>query len=287
MPSVALIYDGAEIHSHQKAKFSLSPTPGSYEHRFSGLARLYGQAGAESIKGAHVAIVGIGGVGSWAAESLARSGVGELSLIDWDDICYSNINRQVHAIDGTIGRSKVVVMAERIAAINPDCRVHAIREFFSADQAEAMICQAGFDGLIDAIDQLTPKCHLITTCKRAKIPIVSCGAAGGMSDPARLEVKDLNHSINDPLLAQVRKKLRKDFGFTKKPKAKFKVDCVFSSENKVFPREDGSVCAGKILGNEGSIGCDTGYGSASFVTGTAAFLAVGRILKKIVRKRQP
>jgi tRNA A37 threonylcarbamoyladenosine dehydratase len=264
----------------------LLPSPGSYEHRFGGLTRLYGQAGAQSIQGAHVAVVGIGGVGSWAAEALARSGVGQLSLIDWDDICYSNINRQVHALDGTIGRSKVLVMAERIAAINPDCRVHAVQEFFSADQAQSMITQAGFDGLIDAIDQLTPKCQLITTCKRAKIPIVSCGAAGGMSDPTRLEVKDLNHSINDPLLAQVRKKLRKDFGFTKKPKAKFKVDCVFSSENKVFPREDGSVCAGKILENEGNIGCDSGYGSASFVTGTAAFLAVGRILNKIVHKQR-
>jgi tRNA A37 threonylcarbamoyladenosine dehydratase len=188
-------------------------------------------------------------------------------------------------MNGTVGRAKVDVMAERIANINPDCQVHPIRDFFTKDNREELIVQSNYDVVIDAIDQLSPKCWLIATCYRAGVRLVTCGAAGGMTDPSRLEVKDLNRSLNDPLLAHVRKKLRKQFGFSKKPNAKYKIDCVFSSENKVFPRADGSVCAGKLGDNQGGIGCDLGYGSASFVTGTAAFLAVGQALKRIVKKK--
>ena len=262
-----------------------APIPGSYEHRFNGIARLVGVTGAERLRKAHVTVVGIGGVGSWAAEALARTGIGKITLIDWDDLCYSNVNRQIHAIDGQIGRSKVEVMAERIKSIQPECEVNAVRDFFTESNRDELITNSGCDAVIDAIDKLTPKCWLIATCRRANIPIVCSGAAGGMVDPRQLIVDDLNRSYADPLLAQVRKKLKKDFGFSKKPAEKFKVECVFSAEEKVFPKKDGSVCSGKI-DSQGTvnIGCDFGYGSASFVTGTVAFLAVGRIVASLLKK---
>lgn len=259
-------------------------TPGAYEQRFHGIQRLVGDAKAKRLKESHVCVVGIGGVGSWAVESLARTGIGHITMIDWDDICYSNVNRQIHAMTGVVGQAKVQVMAERIRAINPECEVTAIREFFSEENRHELISEKKYDGVIDAIDKLTPKCWLIAACRRAKIPIVTCGAAGGMVDPRKLKVCDLNHSYADPLLAQVRKKLRRDFGFTKTEKSRFKVECVFSPEDKVFPRDDGTVCAGKLGENQGNIGCDFGYGSASFVTGTVAFLAVSRIVHHITRK---
>lgn len=258
--------------------------PGAYEQRFNGIERLYGAKKAKRLRECHVAVVGIGGVGSWAVEALARTGIGRITMIDWDDICYSNVNRQIHAMDGVVGQAKVEVMAERIQKINPECEVNAIRDFFGEENKDQLIMEADYDGLIDAIDKLTPKCWLIAACRRAKIPMVTCGAAGGMVDPRKLLVKDLNHSYADPLLSQVRKKLRRDFGFPKKEKSKFKVECVFSPEDKVFPREDGSVCAGKLGEANGNIGCDFGYGSASYVTGTAAFLAVSRIMYHITKK---
>jgi tRNA threonylcarbamoyladenosine dehydratase len=262
----------------------MSVQPGSYEHRFNGIARLVGKDSAERLRHAHVTVVGIGGVGSWAVEALARSGIGKITMIDWDDLCYTNVNRQIHALDGQIGRAKVDVMAERIRSIQPECEVNAIRDFFTADNRDELITNSGCHAVIDAIDKLTPKCWLIATCRRANIPIVCSGAAGGMIDPRRLKVDDLNRSYADPLLAQVRKKLKKDFGFSKKPGEKFKVECIFSDEPKVFPREDGSVCAGKIESNGTvNIGCDFGYGSASFVTGTVAFLAVGRVIQHLLK----
>jgi tRNA A37 threonylcarbamoyladenosine dehydratase len=259
-------------------------SPGAYEQRFSGIQRLVGDAKAQRLKDSHVCVVGIGGVGSWAAESLARTGIGRITLIDWDDICYSNVNRQIHAMTGVVGQAKVEVMAERIRAINPECEVRAIRDYFNGDNKHELVTEQKYDGLIDAIDQLNAKCWLIAASRRAKIPIVSCGAVGGMVDPSRLQVSDLNHSYADPLLAAVRKKLKRDFGFSKKEKSRFNVECVFSPEDKVFPRDDGTVCASKLGVNQGNIGCDFGYGSASFITGTAAFLAVSRIIHHITRK---
>jgi tRNA threonylcarbamoyladenosine dehydratase len=259
----------------------MEETPGSYEQRFAGMSRLLGDKKAEVLRQSHVAVVGIGGVGSWAVESLARSGIGTITMIDWDDVCYSNVNRQVHALDGSIGKSKVDVMADRIKSIQPGIKVNALREFFTEESREETLSM-GFDVVIDAIDKLTPKCWLIAGCRRANIPVIAIGAAGGSVDPTRIVVADLNRSHSDPLLAQVRAKLKKDFGFTKNPKGRFKVECVFSSEHKVFPQGDGTVCTKNGPHQEGAnLGCDFGYGSASWITGTFAFMAVSRVIRRL------
>ena len=152
--------------------------------RFGGIARLYGREGLERLAAAHVAVVGIGGVGSWAAEALARSGVGEISLFDLDDVCITNTNRQVHALQGAVGRAKVEVMAERIHAINPACRVHAVADFVTRDNLAELITLQ-LDMVIDCIDSVAAKAALIAWCKRRKIAIVTTGGAGGAdrSDP--------------------------------------------------------------------------------------------------------
>lgn len=262
----------------------MTPTPGSYEHRFSGLQRLYGKSRHSKLKHAHICVVGIGGVGSWVVEALARSGIQEITMIDWDDLCYTNINRQIHAMDGTIGKAKIDIMSERIKAINPECNIHAIREYFSPDNAEILLSNT-FQGVIDAIDVLTPKCHLLAGCRRLKIPIVAMGAAGGMVDPTLIKVADLNKSYQDPLLAQVRKKLKRDYNFPSKENARFKIPCIFSSEHKTIPKPEEIDCALDDLDKSSkNLGCDYGYGSATFVTGSMAFFAVAHLFKMLLRK---
>jgi tRNA threonylcarbamoyladenosine dehydratase len=238
--------------------------------RFGGLARLYGAGGLQRLLQASVCVVGLGGVGSWAAESLARSGVGHITLVDLDDVCLSNVNRQLHALDGAIGRPKVDVMAERIHAIHPACRVRAMAAFFTETTAEEIL-QTRFDFVIDAIDQATNKSLLIARCRHKEIPIVSVGGAGGRRDPAAIEVADLAQTSHDALLRQVRQKLREDHGFPRDPKTPFGVACVFSSEPAAAPAEG---CAGRVT-------CDNGYGTASFVTGTFGLMAAACVVSKI------
>jgi len=272
------------ISSHTKHGLLTLPVntkPGSYEQRFAGMARLLGDQKADVLRKSHVAVVGIGGVGSWAVESLARSGIGKITIIDWDDVCYSNVNRQVHAMDGNIGRPKVEAMAERVRMIQPEVEINALQQFFTEETREETLSM-GFDVVIDAIDRLTPKCWLIAGCRRAKIPVIAIGAAGGTVDPTRIVVSDLNRSHSDPLLTQVRAKLKRDFGFSKNPRSRFMVECVFSAEHKVFPQGDGTVCTKNRPNREGAnLGCDFGYGSASWVTGTFAFMAVSRVIRRL------
>ena len=199
------------------------------DQRFGGIARLYGSDGLARLQAAHVAVVGIGGVGSWVAEALARSGVGELSLFDLDDVCITNTNRQVHALQGAVGRAKVEVMAERIHAINPACRVHAVADFVTRDNLAELITPQ-LDMVIDCIDSVAAKAALIAWCKRRKIAIVTTGGAGGQIDPTRVQVVDLNKTFNDPLAAKVRSTLRRDYGFSRTPGKHYSVPCVFSSE---------------------------------------------------------
>ncbi len=238
--------------------------------RFGGLARLYGAGGLQRLLQASVCVVGIGGVGSWAAEALARSGVGHLTLVDLDDVCVSNVNRQLHALDGAIGRPKVEVMAERIHAIHPACQVRTVAEFFCETTAEQILA-THFDFVLDAIDQVANKCLLIARCRQLEIPIVSVGGAGGRRQPAAVRVADLAQSSNDALLQQVRKKLRAEHGFARDPKTPFGVPCVFSSERAAPPAEG---CAGRVT-------CDNGYGTASFVTGTFGLVAASCVVSKI------
>lgn len=254
-----------------------------YQARFGGIQRLYGSDGAEAIRRAHFCVIGIGGVGSWAAEALARSGVGRISLIDHDDIALSNMNRQLHTTDESLDRSKVEVMAERIRAINPGCDVSAIDDLLSENNLVRYM-EPGYDYVIDCIDSIRHKAALINYCSRHKIPIITTGGAGGISDPTRLQIADLSRTTNDPLAAKVRHTLRTKYGFTRNPKRKFGVDCVFSDEQSVYPKSDGSVCQRKPGVAGAKLDCNLGYGAATFITGTAGFIAAGRALQKIVER---
>src|SRR5580658_1428231 len=183
-----------------------------FETRFGGIARLYGRAGLSRLHAAHVCVVGIGGVGAWAAEALVRSGVGAITLVDLDEVCVSNINRQLHALTETVGRAKVEVMAERIRAINPDCRVTAEPRFFN-EQTAAELLAPKFDYILDAIDSVTNKVLLLAECRKRNVPVVACGGAGGRRDSTQVRTADLAKVSHDRLLAEVRKKLRKEFQF--------------------------------------------------------------------------
>ena len=169
-----------------------------YAKRFGGIGRLYGKEGLERIRSAHVCVVGLGGVGRWAVEALARSGIGALTLVDLDDVCISNVNRQLHALVGELGQPKVEVMARRVRAINPDCVVHPLQAFFLKSNADEML-QTRFDYVLDAIDSPSRKCVLIAKCRERGIPIIASGAAGGRRDPAAVEVMDLAFSSRDRL----------------------------------------------------------------------------------------
>jgi tRNA threonylcarbamoyladenosine dehydratase len=241
------------------------------DSRFAGIERLYSEEGLERLRRASVCVVGLGGVGSWAAEALARSAVGHITLVDLDDICISNVNRQSHAFEACVGQPKVTVMAARIEAINPSCRVRALQEFFNETSA-AEILKSPFDWVFDAIDQVANKCLLIAQCRQKEIQIISSGGAGGRKDPLQIQIADLSRTGGDALLQQVRRRLRHEHGFALGPNTPFNVPCVFSREAPVYP----SDChAGD------RINCDSGYGAASFVTGAFGFAAASWIVSNV------
>lgn len=250
-----------------------------FERRFGGIGRLYGAAGLERIRRAHVCVVGLGGVGSWAVEALARSGIGELTVVDLDDVCISNVNRQLHALDGELGKPKVEVMARRVRAINPDCVVHPLQAFLLKSNAGEVL-QAGFDYVFDAFDSPSRKAVLIARCRERGIRVITSGAAAGRRDPAAVEVTDLAFSSHDRLLQEVRSRLRTRHGFPR-GKQSFGVECVLSREPPVYPEAGGRIGAARRSGHDLRIDCDTGYGTASFVTGTFGFVAAARIVQGI------
>lgn len=252
--------------------------------RFGGTARLYGQPALHLFADAHICVVGIGGVGSWAAEALARTGIGAITLIDMDDVCTTNTNRQIHAMKGTVGQAKTAVMAERILAINPECKVTCIDDFITADNT-AELMSAGFSYVIDAIDSVRPKAALLAWCRRNKIPLVTTGGAGGQIDPTQIQVADLAKTIQDPLAAKLRERLKHDFNIVKNSKGKLGIDCVFSTEALMYPQPDGSVCASRSTA-EGPkrMDCASGFGAATMVTATFGFVAVSHVLKKMMAK---
>jgi len=216
----------------------------AWRQRFGGTARLYGQEALQQFAEAHFCVIGIGGVGSWAAEALARTGIGHITLIDMDDVCITNTNRQIHAQQGNVGQAKTEVMAARIRAINPECVVTCIDDFITP-QNTAELLSAGFDYVIDAIDSVRPKAALIAWCRRNKVPLITTGGAGGQIDPTQIQVSDLAKTIQDPLAAKLRERLKSDFGVVKNSKGKLGIDCVFSTEALVYPQPDGSVCASR------------------------------------------
>ncbi len=251
-----------------------------YEARFGAIGRLYGVDGLKRLAEAHVCVIGLGGVGSWAVEALARTGIGKLTLIDMDEVCLSNVNRQLHALDGTIGRSKAVLLAERVAKISPRCVV-TVEECFLTESTKARLLAPSFDYIIDAIDATKYKCLLIAEARKRRLKLITCGGAGGRIDPSRVQIADLARTINDPLLLQVRKTLRRDFGFPMFKRQKFKIDCVFTDELPIFPKEDGSVSCERETGADYRLNCDQGFGSATYLTGTFGFFLAAEVVKRI------
>jgi len=254
------------------------------QHQFGGTQRLYSQSGLKRLTQATVTIVGIGGVGSWVAEALARTAVGKLILIDMDDICVTNTNRQIHAIDVNVGRLKVEVMAKRINSINPECQVVPVIDFISANNLTDHI-DKNTDYVVDAIDNARTKAAMIAFCKRQKIKIITIGGAGGQKDPLKITVGDLSRSWQDPLSAKVRNDLRRNHGFSKNPKRRFGVECVYSTEQLIYPKSDGTVSYEKQL-REGSarLDCAQGFGASVTVTATFGMVAAARIINKLVGK---
>ncbi|MDB0034819.1 tRNA cyclic N6-threonylcarbamoyladenosine(37) synthase TcdA, partial [bacterium] len=243
----------------------------AYINRFAGIGRLYGQQALGVFAQSHVTVVGIGGVGTWVAESLARSGIGEITLIDLDDICVTNTNRQIHALKETIGRSKVEVMAERILQINPECKVNQIEDFITPENlGDYFIGRKGggdVDFVVDCIDAVKPKAALIAWCKRQKLPMVTVGGAGGQVDPTQVQVTDLAKTYQDPLLAKVRNILRREYNFSKNVQRRFSIEAVFSTEQLVYPQADGSVCNTKsTVDGSMRMDCASGFGAVTVVT---------------------
>lgn len=258
----------------------------AWMQRFAGIGRLYGQQALSLFARSHICVIGIGGVGVWAAEALARTGIGSITLIDMDDICITNTNRQLHALKTTVGQPKVDVMKARILEINPECTVNVVDDFITADNV-AELLSIGFDYVIDAIDSVRPKAALLAYCRRYKIPIVTTGGAGGQIDPTQIQVVDLAKTVQDPLAAKLRERLKSDFNVVKNSKGKLGIDCVFSTEQLVYPQSDGSVCAAKSTADGSKrMDCASGFGAATMVTASFGFIAVSHALKKMVAKYQ-
>lgn len=246
------------------------------QRRFSGLERLYGVPGAARIRAAHVAVVGIGGVGSWAVEALARSGVGRLTLIDLDHVAESNINRQIHALNSTLGQAKVLAMQDRIAQINPACQVTCIEEFAEPGNWPQLL-PAGVDAVIDACDQVKAKTAMAAWARQTKGLFIAAGAAGGKRLAHKVDIDDLAHTTHDPLLAQLRYRLRKEHGAPREGK-KIGIACVFSRE-AVAPPDASCAVAG-----DGSLNCE-GYGSTVSVTATFGQCAAGWVLDELATRK--
>lgn len=256
-------------------------TPG--EQVFSAVGRAYGQRGLQQLRQAHVCVVGVGGVGSWVVEAFARSGVGAITMIDHDDISVSNINRQVHANVKTVDLAKVDVMAQRVAAINAECQCYPIDDMLVTKNLEKYIDKK-FDYVVDAIDTITFKASLIDYCKKNKIPVITVGGAGGRTDPSKIGIIDLNKTWNDTLASSVRKRLRREYGWSRNPGRRYGVECVFSSQQPMYPQGDGTVAQKKPALAGVKLDCDTGYGSLVTVTAVFGFTAASRVLNKLVDK---
>ncbi|WP_317930340.1 tRNA cyclic N6-threonylcarbamoyladenosine(37) synthase TcdA [Halioxenophilus sp. WMMB6] len=256
-----------------------------YQQRFGGIARLFGQQASALLAEAHFLVLGIGGVGTWSAEALARTGVGTLTLVDLDDICITNSNRQVHTLQTTIGRAKTTVMAERLRLINPELVVHEVADFIDADNLQQIILP-GHSGVLDAIDNANAKAAVIAHCKRQKLPLVSVGSAGGKRDPRAITSGDLSRTTNDPLLAKVRNTLRRHYGFSRNTKRLFSVEAVYSTEQMVYPNSCGEVSFSAEAMTEGfKLDCSSGFGAASMVTGSFGLIAASRLIDRYLQRQ--
>ncbi|OGS90444.1 MAG: hypothetical protein A2Z95_04355 [Gallionellales bacterium GWA2_60_18] len=253
----------------------LHPLDDTHERRFGGIDRLYGEGARIALHRGRVAVVGVGGVGSWAVEALARSGVGNLTLIDFDQIAVSNVNRQIQALDSTLGEAKVLALQARIRDINPACRVHAIEDFLTLENLPQLIAPGAFDAVIDACDEARVKAALIAHARYNKIPLVVCGAAGGKDDPLSLRAADIGQVTHDALLARVRNLLRKEHRLLPRKNGKFGAVCVYLEQ----PARKGTSCT------TGDLSC-AGYGSAVTVTAAMGFAAAALCLERITIRQE-
>ncbi|WDZ97187.1 tRNA threonylcarbamoyladenosine dehydratase [Herbaspirillum sp. WKF16] len=276
-----------------------------YERRFGGVARLYGKEALERFGRARVCVVGVGGVGSWIVEALARSAIGHITMIDLDNLAESNVNRQIHALSETLGQAKVTALRERIMQINPTCVVTEVEDFVDPENVPQMLGGGKFDYVVDAIDNVPAKVAMIAWCRQNGMPLVTIGSAGGQIDPTMIEIRDLCRTEQEPLLAKVRKRLRSQHGFPRGTKNKFHIDAVFSTEPLRFPDiGEGEACAidpAMAGGEDMDIGGDAadvaaaedvaqggvtglncaGFGSAMVVTASFGLVAASHVLKKL------
>ena len=258
-----------------------------WDERFAGIDRLYGRGALARFRQCRVAVIGLGGVGSWAAEALARTGIGHLRLVDADDLCLSNTNRQLPALQGHYGRNKAEAMAERCRAINPAIGIDAVQAFLTPSNLEEML--AGQDLVIDACDSFRAKVEAIAWCRRRKQPLVTVGSAGGRTDVTQVRVRDLSRTEHDAMLSLIRRKLRGEFNFPKNSDRYFGIPAVYSLENVRYPQADGSVCGLRPqLGADAGLklDCGAGLGAATHVTGAFAFAAVGKTLELLLKPKR-
>lgn len=267
-----------------------------FDRRFGGIARLYGKPALDRFVRARVCVIGVGGVGSWVVEALARSAIGNITMIDLDHVAESNINRQLQALSSTLGASKVGALAQRIREINPDCQVSEVEDFITPDNIEAMIGGGKFDYVIDAIDNVRAKTALIVFCRINGVRLITIGSAGGQIDPTRIEIRDLARTEQEPLLAKVRKRLRALHRFPRGEKSRFGIDAVFSTEPVRAPQVE-AVCS-VDLGSPGpdsraspatpplagvtGLNC-AGYGSGMVVTASFGMAAASRVLQRLAK----
>lgn len=247
------------------------PLDDSHPRRFGGLDRLYGEGARLALHTARVAVIGVGGVGSWAVEALARSGIGNLTLIDFDHVAVSNVNRQIQALDSTLGMAKTEALKTRIADINPACRVTVIDDFLSEENMAKLLPPDAFDAVIDACDEARVKAALIGYAHGNRIPLVVCGAAGGKRDPLTLRAADIGQATHDALLARVRNLLRREYKLSPRKNGKFGTTCIYLEQ----PSHKSTACT------TGDLNC-SGYGSAVTVTATMGFAAAAHVLQALL-----
>jgi len=256
-----------------------------YQQRFSGIARLYGSEALAQLAQAHMLVAGLGGVGSWSAEALARSGVGHITLVDLDDICITNSNRQIHALQGSIGQPKTAIMQDRLLAINPEMRITVVDDFLAKENITQLVTPE-HDMIIEATDAATIKAAMIAYCSARKIGIVTVGSAGGKRDPRAVTSDDLARTCSDPMLAKVRQHLYKFYRFARDSNRKFRVDAIYSTEQMVYPKPNGEVCQQKAVLQAGhtsvKLDCTSGFGSSTMVTATFGLIAASRAIERFL-----
>ncbi len=261
-----------------------------FQNRFGGIIRLYGKEAFEKLSKQSIMVVGLGGVGSWAVEALARSGINHLILVDLDEVCITNTNRQICADNSHIGKLKGDVLKSRIQLINPDCRVDFLPTFFTESKKE-LVFDRKIDFVIDAIDSLDNKCLLLTECLKRKIPLIVTGGAAGKRDATLIQIQDLGLTINDVLLQRMRKKLRREYGMKKAVESnkatlkRLNITCIYSPEFPVYPSLNGEICEKPENPEDTILDCETGMGSITHLTGIMGFLAAQYVINQITQAK--